>query len=67
MGIMSAIRRSAILDGMARLMDFEGILVEPEENEELEAAARNLHRDWQQIGMYTRAAMNQVARDDDRR
>lgn len=67
MGILSAIRRSPFLDGMARLMDFEGILVEPEEHEGFEADARNLHRDWQQIGTYTRAGMDQVVRDNERR
>lgn len=60
MGLLSAIRRSPFLDGMARLMDFEGVLVEHDEYEGFEADARNLHGDWERIGTYMRAAVNQV-------
>ena len=67
MGLLSAIRRSPFLDGMARLVDFEGLLVEQDEDEGFEADARNLQGDRERIGAYMRAAVHQVAQDHERR
>lgn len=67
MELLSVIRRSPFLDGMARLMDFEGVLVEQDDSEGFEADARNLHGDWERIGANMRAAMRQVAQDPERR
>lgn len=63
MELLSTIRRSPFLDGMARLMDFGGILVEQHEDEGFETDARNLHGDWARIGTYMQAAIHQAVHD----
>ena len=54
------------MDGMARLMDFEGVLVRREKYEGFEADVRNLRGDWERIGGYMRTAMDQVTLEQDK-
>ncbi|MXX63868.1 MAG: hypothetical protein F4Z36_02150 [Acidimicrobiia bacterium] len=59
--LMAAIRRSPFLDGMARLMDFEGVLIErTRKTSGFEEDARNLYGDWVRVGGYMYTAIQQV-------
>lgn len=60
MGLLEMIRDSALMGGLARMMDFGGVLAERQPDEGLQGDMRNLRRDWEEVGGYMRAAVNQV-------